>query len=163
MVRMPDRPTCSARIQTEKVSANCRMIELGASVTSRVRRKRHERQERADEDAAEDGEEEGRRDLGERKAAGSHRADRQPVDQQRAGIVEQALALEHGEHTVRQAELARHGGGGGRIGRRDDGAERDRGSQRDIRHDHPDRDRDQHRGDADGRDGEPGDGEPNWP
>ena len=36
MVRMPDRPTCSATIHTVKVPANCTMIALGASVIRRV-------------------------------------------------------------------------------------------------------------------------------
>jgi hypothetical protein len=32
MVRMPERPICSATIQTVKVPANCTMMALGASV-----------------------------------------------------------------------------------------------------------------------------------
>ena len=62
-----------------------------------------------------------------------HGADRDAVDQQRAGVVEQALAFEDREHAVGQLDLAQDRGCGRRIGRRDDGAERDRGRPRACR------------------------------
>ena len=58
--------------------------------------------------------------------AGHRRAHREPVDEQRARVVEQALALEDHQDAVRRAELPEHRGRGRRVGRRDDGAERDR-------------------------------------
>ncbi len=38
MVRIPESPMCSATIHTVKVPANCRMIELGASLILSVTR-----------------------------------------------------------------------------------------------------------------------------
>ncbi len=53
------------------------------------------------------------------------RRNRQAVDQEGGGIVEQALALQDGGDAVRHLELPEHGGCRHRIRRRDDGAERD--------------------------------------
>ena len=57
---------------------------------------------------------------------GHHRHDREPVDEQRAGVVQQAFAFEDLQQPVRQLHLAHHRGRRGRVGRRDDRAERDR-------------------------------------
>ena len=51
-------------------------------------------------------------------------------DQQRRGVVEQALALQHRDHPARHADAAEDRRGGGGVRRRDDGAERERGVER---------------------------------
>ena len=61
------------------------------------------------------------------------RADRDAIDQERAGVVEQAFAFEDLQDPVRQVDLAEDGGRRRRVGRRDDGAERDRGGPGHVR------------------------------
>ncbi len=61
-------------------------------------------------------------------------ADRQAVDQQGAGVVEEAFAFEDHQQPVRRPQLLEHGGGGRSVGRRDDGAERDGRRPRQVRH-----------------------------
>ena len=63
-------------------------------------------------------------------------------DQQRRGVVEQALALQHRDHPARHADAAEDRRRGGGVRRCDDGAERQRGVERQ----------------ADERDAEAGDG-----
>ena len=81
---------------------------------------------RTDDDAAGHREQERRRNRADGKAMGSNGADREAINQQRAGVVQQALALEDRQDAMRWTQLAQHGGGGRGIGRRDDGAERNR-------------------------------------
>ena len=81
---------------------------------------------------------------------GGRGADREPVDQERAGVVEEALALEDDEQPVRRAELPEHRGRGRRVGRRDDGAERDGGGPRQLGHQPPGRHRDRRHGERHG-------------
>ena len=62
-----------------------------------------------------------------RRRHGEGRRDhRAAKDHQRARVVEQALALENGDEAARRIDVAQDGGGGDRVGRRDNGAERDR-------------------------------------
>ena len=95
-----------------------------------------------------------RHDAPSGQDAGDHRADREPVDQQRARVVEEALAFEDDEQPVRRPELLEHRGGGRRVGRRDDGAERDRGRPRHVGHEHPRHDGDDDDRERDGTEGE---------
>ena len=99
-------------------------------------RKERERQERAGDDAAEHAEQQGRRRVGEREAAGRGRGHGGAIDQQGAGIVEQALPFEDGHDAMRQAELTKHGRGRRGIRRCDDGAKRDGGRPRHPSHMH---------------------------
>jgi hypothetical protein len=75
------------------------------------------------------------------------RRHRQPVGDQGGGVVDQALALEHGEQPAGHAQAAADGGGGQRVGRGDDRAQGERRpaqpspSHRVGRHGHRDRGR----------------------
>ncbi len=82
---------------------------------------------RSDDNAANHAEQEGRRHSSDRKALSRNSTNREPIDQQRAGIVQQALALEDREDALWWFQLPKHRGGRGRIRRCDHGAERDRG------------------------------------
>jgi hypothetical protein len=55
--------------------------------------------------AAEDGEQEHRREAAEAERAGDHRHEREAIDQQRARIVQQALAFENLQQPVRRLHL----------------------------------------------------------
>ena len=77
-------------------------------------------------DAAHGGEREHRHRAPPRELPGHRRGHREPVDEQRAGIVEEALALDDDEHPVRRMDLAQHRACGRRIRGRHDGAEGDR-------------------------------------
>ena len=100
------------------------------------------------------------RNRSDRKAVGSHGTNREPIDQERAGIIQQALAFEDGQDPMRRSHLAEHGRC--RCGVRwcDDGAECKRRSPRHRRNqrarDHGDRDRRQ----GDGKDNQAGDRSP---
>src|SRR5207253_10262107 len=59
------------------------------------------------------------------KASGHRGSDREAVDQERAGVVEEAFTLEDDEQPMRGAPLLEHGGSRGGVGWSDDGAERD--------------------------------------
>ena len=87
--------------------------------------------------------------LPSENAVSRHRADGQPVDQQRGRVVQEALALEDRQDPMRRPELPQNRGRRRGVGRRDDGAERDRRRPRHRRHerprDHGDRDRRQAR------------------
>ncbi len=61
-------------------------------------------------------------------------ADRDAIDQKRAGVVEQAFAFEDLEDPVGQLDLAENGRCGGCVWRRHDGAERDRGCPWHVRY-----------------------------
>ena len=60
-------------------------------------------------------------------------ADRDPIDQERAGVIEQALAFQDFEDPVRQVDLAQDSGGRGGIRWRNDGTECDRSRPRHLR------------------------------
>ena len=64
----------------------------------------------------------------------TRRHDRDPIDEQGAGVVEQALALQDLQQPVGQLDLAHHGGGRRRVGRRDDRAEGDGDGPGHVRH-----------------------------
>ena len=83
----------------------------------------HPTQRRAGEQAPGDRQAERRRHGAKREPAGDHRADRQPVNEQGTGVVEEALAFEDRHEPLRRLERAQHGGRRGRVRRRDDGAE----------------------------------------
>ena len=87
-----------------------------------------------------------------RRCSTTARADGDAIDQQRAGVVEQALAFEDLQHAIGQLDLAQDRDRGGRIRRRDDGAERDRGGPRHVRQQPVRHKRDRSRGQADGDD-----------
>ena len=87
-------------------------------------------------------------------------ADREPVDEQRARVVEQALALENHQHPVRRAELPEHRRRGRRVGRRHDRAERDRRRPGHVRARASARRRRRRRGEPDRAEGQAGDRAP---
>ncbi len=60
-------------------------------------------------------------------------ANRNAVDQERAGVVEQAFAFEDFQDAVWQLDLTEDGRRRGRVRRRNDSAERNRGSPRHVR------------------------------
>ena len=124
----------------------------------------HPERERAqhgtDDDAAGDCEQERRGDRANREATHCDRADRQPVDQERAGVVQQALAFEDRQDPAGRAQMPEHGGGRGGVGRRDDGAQHDRRRPRQFRHQCPSDDGDGGRREPNGEDDQAGHGEP---
>jgi hypothetical protein len=65
-----------------------------------------------------------------REGAGGHGAEREPVGDERGGVVDEALALEDGHDAPRDAEALRDGHGGHGVGRPDDRSERERGAPR---------------------------------
>jgi hypothetical protein len=100
--------------------------DRGRDVFDAIRpQQRQPPERRTHDDAACDGKQERRRHRAQRKAVRCHGADRQAIDQQRAGIIQQALAFENGEKAVRRSQRAEDGGRGGGIRWRDDGAECD--------------------------------------
>ncbi len=90
------------------------------------------REHQPEHDAAQRDHEQRRQHAPAGHEAGDRGADREAVDEQRARVVEEALSLEDHEQPVRRAELLEHRGGGRRVRRRDDGAERDRGRPRHV-------------------------------
>ncbi len=93
-------------------------------------------------------------------APGHRRADGEPVDQERAGVVEQALAFEDHQQPVRRPELPQHRRRGRRVGRRDDGAEGDRRGPGHLGHQPPGHHRHRRHGERDGAQRETGDRPP---
>jgi hypothetical protein len=111
-------------------------------------------------EAAERDEEQHRHDAPAGKKSGRRRADGDAVDQQRAGIVEEALPFQDDEQAVRRAELLQHRGRRRGIGRRDDRAERDGGGPRQsgherARHECDRRNRQDHRAEGQAGNGAP--------
>ena len=152
IVSTPERPMRSARIQTPNVLMNCRMMALGTSRTlvhqpqddprQHADRRRCCRPRRAGSVGA---------TAAERERVHRDRANGEPVDQQRGGVVQQALAFEDRQDAMRRPELPQDRRRRRGVGRRDDGAERDRRRPRHRRHeraDHP-RDGDRRQADAD--------------
>ena len=84
----------------------------------------------------------------------------QAIDQQRAGVVQQALAFENRQDALRRLQRPQHRGGRRGIGRRDDGAERDRRRPRQLGHEHARDDGDGGRREAHRDDDEAGDRRP---
>ena len=99
-------------------------------------------------------------DARRRQRARERHADGEAVDQERARIVEEALALEDHEQSMRRTELLEHGGRGRRVRGCDDRAERDRDSPGHVGHEQAGHDRDDDDGQRDGADGEAGDRPP---
>ena len=76
-------------------------------------------------------------------------SERRPVGDERRAVVDQALALDDRDDPPRDRHPAHDRGGGDRVGRGDDGAERERGRPRHVGHERLDHDgdgahRDQH-------------------
>ena len=113
--------------------------ELQHDDARRVRDRAHrdavgQRQHRPDDETAEDPDQEGWADIGHREGAGHGRRDPEPVNQQRARIVEEALAAQDGRESVRQRDVAQHRERRHGIGRRHDGAQHDAGGPGHVRH-----------------------------
>ena len=116
------------------VPTNCSTIWLGASPMRRITGTNNARQDEAEHDAAGDRDQKRRREapaVGPVRHEGRHR---EAIDQQRARVVEQALAFENDDEAMGQAQRPEDGRGGRRIGRRDDRAERDRRGPGNARH-----------------------------
>ena len=77
---------------------------------------------------------EGERGFAEGDRAGHRRGDREAVEDEGGGVVEQALAFQHGDDALGQAEVLQDGGRRDRVRRGDDGAERDRGGPGQVGH-----------------------------
>ena len=117
-----------------------------------------ERGERPRHEAADDTDQEGRRHLGKGEMAGHRRRHAEPVDQQRGGVVQKALAAQDRGEAVRQGDVVEHRQRRHGVRRSDDRPEHDGGSERHVRHE-PQSDRRDRRGRRRHRaDGEPGDG-----
>ena len=86
------------------------------------------RQDRAEDQAADYTYRKGRRGVREGEGRGGRRDHRTTVDQERAGIIEQALAFQDFQDAMRKADLAKYCRRRRGVGWSDDGAERDRGS-----------------------------------
>ena len=89
------------------------------------------------------------------KPSAADGADGEAVNQQCARVVQQALAFEDRQDAMRRPQLAEHRGCGDGVGRRDDGAQRNRRRPRHRRHE---RARDD--GDGDGRESDREDDQP---
>ena len=74
--------------------------------------------------AAEQGPDDGRGEPPADRKTASRRHDREPVDQQRAAVVEQALTFQDRTNPIRNRHGAEHSGGGCGVRGRDNGAER---------------------------------------
>ena len=77
---------------------------------------------RTDDDAAGDREQKRRGNGADGEAVCRHGADGQAVDQERARVIQQALAFEDGQDAMRRSQLAEHGGCGDGIGWSNHGA-----------------------------------------
>ena len=81
---------------------------------------------RTDDHAAGHREQEGRGHCGDGEAIRRDGADGEAVDQERARVVQQALAFEDRQDAMRRPQRAEHGRRGDGVGWSDDGAERNR-------------------------------------
>ena len=81
---------------------------------------------RTDNHAADHSEQEGWRNRSNGKPAGSDGSYGETIDQQRAGVIQQALAFEDRQDAMRWSQSPQHGGCGRGVGWRDDGAEGNR-------------------------------------
>ena len=150
----------SASIQTTNVVTNCRMIAVGTCSIRSQHPQREPAKRRAGDDAAGNREQKRRRHVADREAVCRDRADGEPIDQQRARVVQQAFAFEDRQESMRRPQRPKHRGGGDRIGRSDDGAERDRRRPGHFRDQRAHDDRHGGGGESDGEDDEAGDREP---
>ena len=122
------------------------MMAVGTSRTRSFSRSDEPPERRSDHHAADHREQEGWRHRADGEAVGGDGANGEAIDQQRAGVVQQALALEDRQDAMRRPQLAQHRRCGRGIGWRDDGAERNR-----RRPWHAGHQRARHYGDGDGR------------
>ena len=122
------------------------MMAVGTSLHTVDQPQDEPPERRTDDHAAGHGEQEGRRNRADGKAVGRDGSDGEAIDQQRAGVIQQALAFEDGQDAMRRSQLTQHGGCGRGVGWRDDGAERNR-----RRPWHGGHQRARHHGDGDGR------------
>ena len=84
------------------------------------------RKRRTHDDAAGHREKEGWRNRCDGEAVCCHRPDREPIDQERARIIEEAFSFEDRQEAMGRSQLTEYGSGSGGVGWRDDRAERDR-------------------------------------
>ena len=122
--------------------------------------KREPSEHRTDDDTARHGEHERGCHRRDGKGVDGDRADREAVDQQRAGVVQQALAFENRQDALGRPQLSQHGGGRRGVGWRDDGAERYGRGPWHGRHQRTGHRRDSDGGQADSHHDQAGDREP---
>ncbi len=108
----------------------------------------------ADDHREHGGEDEAQHRVLGREVAADDGVDGQRVDHDRRDVVEQALALQYRDQPARQSDGPGDGDGGHRVGRRDEGADRDGGGQRQSGQQPVDGARDRDRGDHHQGDGE---------
>ena len=120
-------------------------MAVGTSRTRSITRRNEPPERRTDDHAADHREQEGWRNRADGKAVGRDGSHGEAIDQQRAGVVQQALAFEDGQDAMRRSQLTQHGRCRRGVGRRDDGAERNRRGPR-----HGGHQRARHHGDGDG-------------
>ena len=142
IVMMPERCSRSARIQTANVPQNWNTTAVATSLIRPLMNDRRAREHQPEHHAAERDHEQHREHGQPERKPVTRRADREAVDEQRARVVEEALAFEDHEQPVRRAKLLEHRRRRRGVGRRDDRAERDRGRPRHVGHQHPRDDRD---------------------
>ena len=160
IVSTADSPRCSASIQTPNVRDELQ-DDRRRDVLHTIHDPQQEPSERrTGDEAAGDREEKCRSDVANREGIRRDGANRQPVNQQRGRVVQQAFAFEHREDAVRQSQLAQHGGCRDRIWWRDHRAQRDRRRPRHRRHNPACDDGDGGRRQTDGDDDQPRDRRP---
>ena len=119
---------------------------LGQAVLGEAQRPADEpAHDQPDQHAARRGQDELPQRRREREDTRHDRRDRGPIEHERRGVVDQALALEDGHDPIGDAQASGDGTGGDGVGRRDDGAEGDRRRPAQPGHDEA-RDGGDHRG-----------------
>ena len=141
---------CSASSHTVKVLTNCRMIAVGMCCTRSSRRCMSQPSAGPATMLPSTASRKAGATACDGEAAGGHRADRQAIDQQRAGVIQQAFAFEDGQDALGRVERAQHRGGRNSIGRGDDGAKRDGRAPGQARQQRMRDSRDRRRGEAHG-------------
>ena len=120
-------------------------MAVGTSRTRSINTQGEPAERRTDNHTADHSEQEGWRNRADGKAVGRDGSHGEAIDQQRAGVIQQALAFEDGQNAMRWSQLAQHGRCGRGVGWCDDGAERNR-----RRPWHGGHQRTRHHGDGDG-------------
>ncbi len=113
-----------------------------------------------DHNAPHHGEQKRRRHGADREAVRDGGANRKAVDQERTGVVQQALAFEDRQDAMRRAKLTEHRGRGRGIGWGDDRTQRDRRRPRHRGNERPRDEGDRNGREPDGDHDQPGDGRP---
>ena len=117
-------------------------MAVGTCCTRSITRKDEPPERRARDHAAGHREQEGRRNRRDGEAVRRDGSDGEAVDQERARVIQQALAFEDRQDAMRRPQRAEHGGRGDGVGRSDDGAERNRRRPRHRRDERADDDGD---------------------